>query len=200
MTEKYKILIGKVAESLKTKGWSKKGNAFYLLTTNNWLIIDFQKSRDSSANEITFTINLGVSSTELRKFDEKDISQKPSVWEAHWRKRIGFLLPVNDDYWWPLNENVDLEKLASEIIAALDKFAIPELHNRSSDTQLEQLWLTGASDGLTELQRLIYLSTLLKRYNRDNLNPIIEELTKFAKGRPYESTAREHINELRKNE
>jgi hypothetical protein len=193
---KYKELVLRIGRCLKAKGFFKKGDTFYLSRNNNWGLINFQKSIGNVPSETTFTINLGVSSTALRNFDGEDVRTKPSIEDSHWRKRIGFLLPSKQDFWWRIDGNTSLEKLQNEIIDLIITVAIPEVEQHISDEDLLRMWLMGQADGLTEFQRFIYLTTILKIYDERSLPIVVNELMAFVKGKPYESTAKVHIKEL----
>lgn len=93
----YKILISEISDLLKKIGFRKSGDAFYYSKENNIGLIEFQKSRSSIATSTSFTINLGVYSSALHIFDNRDLKSKPTMSDCHWRERIGFLLPVLGD-------------------------------------------------------------------------------------------------------
>jgi hypothetical protein len=194
--DNYKKLLSDIEKHIKLKGWVRKANTFYFFDDNNWALLNFQKSKASSSSAVLFTINLGISSTLLRKFDEKDIEKKPTIDECHWKKRIGFLLPQKQDYWWKITDSVNLEKIISEIKELLNNFALPEVNKYLSDAALGSLWLSGISHGLTNFQRLINLTTILKIHNNENLLLIINELLTFCKGKPCEFNANFHIKQL----
>jgi len=193
----YKVLLLEVEEKLKSKGFTKKGNTFYLFENNNWALLNFQKSKNSSSTRVTFTINIGVLSTALRKIiDNTDIAVKPSIEDCQWKKRIGFLLPEKQDYWWEIDNDSSLKNLIAEITKTITTFAIPEIENHISDENLEKEWLRGIAEGATEFQRYVYLTTLLKLHKKENLALLVEELKSFSKGKPYEYAAQEHIKSL----
>lgn len=192
----FRELILSIENALKSKGWIKKADTFYINKENNWGLINFQKSKKSSPTKILFTINLGVSSSVIREFNNEDISQKPSIEKCHWRKRIGLILGQKQDYWWELDNNTILTDLTSEISSVINEVALPEINKHLSDNNLEDLWLNGISDGLTDLQRLICLTILLKIHDSPNLTTVINELKSYSKGKPYEFIAKSHIKQL----
>jgi hypothetical protein len=197
MEEKYKLLLNSAGESLKKKGFVKKGSTFYLAAENNWGLVNFQKSKESKSDRIVFTINIGVLSSLLRlTLRNIEISSKPIIDDCHWKKRIGFLMSKKQDHWWVIDEATSIDDLISEVINLLDNFAIPAIENHISDNMLESQWLIGNAEGITELQRYIYLTTLLKLNNKPNLPQVIEDLKKFSRGKAYEYSAKEHIKEL----
>jgi hypothetical protein len=195
--DNYKSLLAIVGNILKDQGFAKKGDTFCLFKYNNWGLINFQKSKNNSAETISFTINMGVSSTTLRRtIGDGDLTAKPDIEDCHWGKRIGFLLPQKQDYWWQVDNNTSPIHLIDEITDVLNKLAIPEIENHLSDESLESEWLTGVAEGATELQRYIYLTTLLKLNNKEKLSLLVEELRAYSKGKTFEYAAREHLKEL----
>jgi hypothetical protein len=196
---KYKQLIATLETPLKSEGFIKKGETFYLYRNNNWGLINFQKSKSSSTEKISFTFNLGITSTRLRKvINNVDIEVKPSIEDCHWKKRVGFMLSQKQDHWWQINDSTSLEHLFMEITTILKTLAIPEIDNHITDSSLEKEWLSGIAEGVTELQRYIYLTTLLKLNGDEKLPMVIGELMTFSKGKSYEYSARVHIKELEK--
>jgi hypothetical protein len=103
--KEYKHLFNAIGSFLKTHGFTKKGDTFYFLSEGNWGLVSFQKSKGSSKGAVKFTINLGVQSTTLTQVLGSNNSDKPSIEDCHWKKRIGFLLPQKQDYWWVIEEN-----------------------------------------------------------------------------------------------
>jgi hypothetical protein len=193
---KYKNLLGHIGNILQKEGFLKKGNTFYIKKNDNWGILDFQKSRSSTSFEVLFTINIGISLTILKKFNNENLKQKPEIEKSHWSERIGFLLPEKKDHWWKINNDTVLDQLTNELSELIVNIAIPEILNHITNESLEMEWLSGVSSGLTELQRYIYLTTLLKLNNNDTLPLHIEKLKFFSKGKPYEEIANEHIKAL----
>ncbi len=66
----------------------------------------------------------------------------------------------------------------------------------SDDASLECMWLKNISEGITELEKYIFLTTLLKIKGRENLSAIASEMKAFAKGRSFEISALEHLKML----
>ena len=190
------VLNDKIGEFLKPLGFKKKNSTFYKIDDNNFGLVDIQKSKSSSKESILFTINLGVCSGAIRNyFDE--YSALPEISECHWQKRIGFLLDQNNDHWWQIDSVSEIESLMENLIAVLKERALPEIDKNLSDNSLLDNWLKGISDGITELDRYINLTILLKIEKRDEeLVKIAEEMRAFAKGKAFESTVRVHLKAI----
>jgi hypothetical protein len=193
----YKLLINHLGVKLKSLGFTKNRTTFYTKKENNWGLINFQKSRSNEPGETKFTINIGVCSEKVRSFLEEKTTSKPEIEGCHWQNRVGFLLPQKKDYWWKIYSDTDIEALENEIENVIVTYCIPEIDNYISDESLERSWSNGISPGVGELQRYIYLTTLLKSYERPNLTTVAKALKDFAYEKPFETTAENHLRKLK---
>jgi hypothetical protein len=194
----YKEMIGTFSSLLKESGFVRRGTCFYLSKANGWGLVEFQKSRKSTADQITFTVNLGVCSRTLLDFFSSHRSQKPSIETCHWRQRLGFLLSDRQDKWWVIEANDGFQLVVDEVKRALLSVGIPEIQRHLSDQQLCDDWLAGKSPGLTDTQRLINLSVLLEvKGDRDTLQRILQELDVRSKGRSTSDMVQRHLRRLR---
>jgi len=131
-----------------------RGTVFRNALAGNVSIIEFHKSRDSSADAIKFTVNLGVISGELlRRWDHELDILKENVWSAHLRSRIGEFLSTPQDLWWIIADDVDTPTIEAEVCDLITSEAVPFLSRHATDADLVRLWRTGQSPGLTEGQR-----------------------------------------------
>jgi Domain of unknown function (DUF4304) len=193
---KYKKLIEAIEIFLKEFDFTKSGQSFYFKKESNIGIINFQKSKNSSSSTISFTINVGISSSILRQFNGENISKLPDVEDSHWMNRIGFLLPEKQDHWWEVNDATNLEELKQEIIDIIKNVALPEMFKHITDDDLISHWLSGRSDGLTDLQRCENLVTLVKYKRSADLPSLIDSIRLELKGKSYLSAFNIHVSEL----
>ncbi|MCW5967908.1 MAG: DUF4304 domain-containing protein [Blastocatellales bacterium] len=193
-----KLLSNAVTPALKTRGWARKQQTFFLKKGENWGIINFQKSRRSSKDKIIFTINIGVASGLLLRFlSGKKDNEKPKLSDCHWKCRIGILLPGKEDKWWIIDTNTAPESLDGEILGCLTDLAVPEIETYLSDDSLKDLWLSGCSPSLTEFQRLVYLSVLLKTLGpHDLLQSIIQKLRHISESDPESFAVTYYLGKL----
>lgn len=198
----FKEILKRNALALRAYGFSRSGSTFYLRKAGNWGVINFQKSKDSSVDNIVFTVNLGIASTRLLAFfSHIRPDMKPSVWDCHWRERLGYLLPEHSDIWWTINSTTPVDELGQEIQGYVVNLGVPELEKYISDEALRDLWLSGRAPGLTDFQRLMYVSVLLKALGPlDRLDSVLEELQRISVGKPSAMTAEIHIQRLNKGE
>jgi hypothetical protein len=183
-TKTYCLLLVELAKHLKGRGFYRRGSSFYLKETDNWGLINFQKSTKSTTASILFTVNLGVASGHLRSFFSGQKPKLPAVSECHWSTRLGFL-QAGQDKWWEVVRGTALDSLELEIRQLLFERGIPEIKKHLDDTSLRDLWLAGRSPGLTEIQRLMNLVVVLKASGPPDLQDVyIEQLLKRTANRP----------------
>ncbi len=198
-SEAYEELLREIGSLLKERGFSRKGSCFYLRQGNNWGLLAFQKSRKTTANRVIFTINLGICSGRLTQFFSPELmTKRPSIETCHWRERLGFLLPEHGDKWWSVQAGEPYNSPIGELKANLDSTAIPALERHLSDAQLCSEWLSGRSPGLTDLQRLINLSVLLKASAEDTaFSMVLKELEGKLAANPSASRVKQYVQRLR---
>lgn len=122
-----------------------------------WQLIDFQASQFGTRDEVSFTINLGISFAELQIGEE----HRPSLGQAHIRQRIGWLLDARGDLWWNLDTESDWAAVAAEVTNALVARAIPWFE--AIGTLDEVLAATRRHPKFIETWQLARLSVLAER-------------------------------------
>lgn len=194
--EIYESILKKIQLILKPYGYSKSGPTFYLNKSENWGLINFQKSMESSGDHIKFTINVGTCSTMLRRVEERDVSRKPPYTECHWSLRIGFFLPAGQDHWWSIDERTNEDDLVMELSGIFKNRGLREIESHISDEQLEEYWKAGNCDGLTDYMRIVNLTLLMKAKCSEGLPIVAEQLREYARGKSFEKSINGHLNEL----
>ncbi len=183
---------------LNQLGFNKKGNNFYLETGKDYGVVNFQKSRESTKDVVKFTINFGVYSDVLGKYEfDYNNSVKPEVEKCHWRARVGAFMPGSPDYWWKVNMSDNLSGIASNVMVAVQSIIVPEINKRLTDEGLINCWMNENYAGTTEIGRFKYLTILLKNKGDFNtLNQVVESFMQQSKGKPNASRAIEHLKEI----
>jgi hypothetical protein len=193
----FKELLSSMAARLGEAGFHRKGNSFYLREGNNWGIVNFQKSTKSTANLILFTVNVGTASGKLLDFAGLRTAEVPRIDQCHWRKRLGFFSQDPSDTWWRIDMLTSPSAVAKEIVDALLKQALPVMKVYMLDASLVELWTSGDSPGLTEMERLKYLAILLKLEGSvDALKSATERLERMSEGRPSANAVASHLRRL----
>lgn len=197
--DKFRELVTKmIASCLKGRGFSRKGLTFYINQHENYGLINFQKSTKSNSDVVIFTVTVGVVSRRLlRFFSSEQRSANLLVDDCHWRERLGFLLPSRQDKWWTIDANTSITYLAEEISDYITALAIPKLNEYVRDESLRDLWLSGHSPGLTNFQRLMNLSVMIKALGPMNrLELVVNELQQSVEGTPTAFVAKAHLQRL----
>src|SRR5262245_1071001 len=154
-----KVVLEAIKETPRPLGFKKKGSTFVADRGDVLQVINLQKSTSSTADTRIVTINLGIYSKTLAGRLET-ASSVTSVWDCHWRERLGFLGPEPMDKWWTMQSEADAHKAGQEMIGLLTERGLPLLDGLRTTEQLRVLWATGNSPGITETMRDQYLSIL----------------------------------------
>lgn len=199
-TEFTKLIKDCLKPLLIESGFKGRGNTFISKKAEVWSLINFQKSRKSSAAEVAFTVNLGIASSTLFNFYSKEV-QQPTIEDCHYRQRIGFLLPSHNDKWWTINSGIDIDSLCEDLKKCLTEYAFIELEKYSSNSALRDLWLSDKCPGLTDTQRLMNLTVLLKIIGpTDVFDSVVEKMRIATENKPIAPTIERHIQQLAKED
>ncbi len=197
--DQFKNIIKFLTPSLKEMGFDKKGNNFYIKVNNNYGIVNFQNSKESTKSAVKFTINFGVYSDMLGKVLDYNynIRNTPDVYQCQWGARVGYYMPGSPDFWWVFNITDDLNSICTSVLDIVNEIIIPEISKRITDEGLLNCWLNNSYYGTTEIGRFKGLTTLLKvKGDFDNLNKVIEVFMQQSKGKQNASMANEHLKEI----
>lgn len=185
--EYTKTLLERLHAILKPCGFRKKGATFTRTIDDDVaLLVNLQKSTGSDSASVRATVNLGVFSFVVsRACDHQDLwrhaSATPSIWNCHWRERIGFLMPDPSDRWWTVTSVEEATKAGDEMGAALIRYGLPALDQVGSTDRLRALWARGESPGLSEKQREEYLAALRDpmQWREEGTRRLREALARF---------------------
>jgi hypothetical protein len=144
---------------LKRRGYRRTANTFCRALDGVDHLVDVQKSARSSSGQITATVNIGVWIRRLAPI-RAGVADKPSLGSAHWRCRLGQLMPAASDRWWTATSNDEATAIGEEIARALVQYGLPALEKLADAHAVVSLWRRGVAPGLTEGQRC----RLLQRY------------------------------------
>lgn len=157
-TEYKKVILEALAGTLVPAGFRKTGSVFKRSRKDIVHLLSLQSSNESTASLLRVTANLAIWTGVL-----SDERTKPDVSASQWRQRIGFLLPVHQDYWWIARSEIEARDVASEICDAVMKYGLPALDGISSTADLATLWESNRSPGLTAIQAQRYLACLREK-------------------------------------
>jgi len=152
----------RVVPILKKAGFKKKALTFRRSTSEVLQILDVQKSRNTDSRHIVFAVNLGVASLHLLQRFGGD-AKRCTVWVCHLHQRVGGK-PFGADHWWKVRDNATADAATDQVLLALSRQAMPLFEKLRTDVALLALWKTGRSPGTTDLQRLLYVAELTRKY------------------------------------
>lgn len=181
------LLRDSIAPALRREGFKGSGSIFREHRDGVWSVVDFQRSRSSTAEEVRLTINLAVASERLRgSLHDWPVGSPPGEADCALRQRIGFLLPDRPpaDYWWIVDADTDLDRLAADLTGYLLDAGLPFLRGFPGDEALRDHWVAALDAGdlsrpdLLRLQRLtaqIGPAELARRLDDDGLMNELEK-------------------------
>lgn len=197
-----RLLRTAVTPLLRKVGFRKVGLYYFRQRSGNWELVQFQKSWSNTVDETRFTVNCGIVSTRLARFLlGADLKMPTPEYNWHYSQRLGFLMAGGQDKWWTIDASVPKESLGSEVSELIIDLAIPTLDAHASDEELRDLWLSGESPGLTDVQRLMYLAVLLRDLSpREQYSSILSELEALTRKRPIGVMVSEHLHQLNRDQ
>mgnify|MGYP001021386474 CR=1 FL=1 len=154
LKEWKKVVATPVAELLKKHEFRKNGPRFAADRGDAKLLVEFQSSQMSDKNRLIITVNLKIFLVQL----DRDPDFFPG--NGHWQKRIGSFLTPATDYWWTCQNDEDATRAGKAIATILEMSALPEMEHLASARAMVNLWMSGRSPGLTQMQRDKYLAKL----------------------------------------
>jgi hypothetical protein len=159
--DKLDEVIKAVSEKLKDAGFARRGPVLRILKDGNCGLIEFQRSQKSLPENLLFTVNTGIVCGSLLDGTTAEL-EKIRIIDAHIRQRLGMFLPGRPDKWWEVTPQTETESLAAELSEHLLTKAVPYILGLLSTSAIIALWQSGQCPGLTDGQRLRFLSRLTK--------------------------------------
>lgn len=121
---------------LRPDGFMKARRNFRRQAERCVQVINVQASAWGTAQELKFTINLGVFFPEIHALKTflqwRPSAAGPTEYQCQCRSRLGELMPAHRDDWWTLRAGEDPAGMAAEVGDAVRGFGIPWLESRST--------------------------------------------------------------------
>lgn len=131
------LLRDHIAPRLRELGFKGSGQRYELRDPQIHAMLGFQKAQISNADAVKFTVNVGsVARQAWKQFREErpHLPEHPSPNIFYggpvWQQRIGPLTPEGDDLWWWLEADSRPQDAAAAVLDAIERYAIPALHER----------------------------------------------------------------------
>jgi hypothetical protein len=181
---------------LKDHGFRRVGRSYEREGDEVIGVVDVQRSLRETGCE-RLTVNLGVASKKVFAFANHRTGKRTPIELCHWRVRLGRTMEHAGDAWWELCEAADLERVGSEVSEALVKNGLPALDRMSSNEALRSEWAAGRAPGITELQRLQFLSILLNEASlRPQQQEVVQELKELGQRKGLMGVVSVHLEAL----
>jgi hypothetical protein len=152
-------VLAELKSLLAPLGYRKTAALFSLDRGDVVHLIQLQSSQGSTAAQALVTVNLGVFVPSLVYADVRD-QTKPSIAGAHWRQRLGIVMPEKRDKWWSIDETMEAKARTSEIVSNVAGVGLNALAEVPSLEALRRIWESGVCPGLTDVERQCYLRQL----------------------------------------
>jgi hypothetical protein len=128
-----------VSPALRADGLKGSGGTYSLPSTTHWVLLGFQRSTSSDASAVKFTVNCKVVDRQVWEQMRQAVyylSEKPSPnvgsGSFEWDKRLGVLMPQQEDRWWWLRPDDDLQAVAADVVHAIRTFGLPAMRKQAS--------------------------------------------------------------------
>ena len=152
-------VLAQLQAALAPRGFRAAGTLFQRELAEVVHLVELQSTQEENAAHIAVTINLGVFAPALVDPDIRDYI-RPSIPQAHWRERIGILMPQRRDKWWSIENAGQAAAVGAEIAVSVEEYGLAPLAKIPDIAALRRIWETGASPGLSDYQRRRYLERL----------------------------------------
>lgn len=174
MEAAYRGLLADAHGLLKPLGWKKEGGIFRLFLPDGLgKVIQFQRDRYNTAEDIGFTVNAGV-------YFEKDVpiqNRRFRESDCLFRIRPACLSPCyGRDTWWRLSAGTDPAALRTELGDFIHQDVLPLLDRFPTREETVELILNGEAQAWTDMN-ILHLRTarLLAEMGYDRrVLPLIE--------------------------
>lgn len=142
--EKQAYVFDEIKYFLQEKGFRERGYNFFKKNGEIGYCINIQNDKCNN-NQVRFTLNVGIFTDDfwLEYLDFKHtgvIPTFPKECDCAIRKRIGELLPEQEDKWYSITNNTDVEELWKCIELVSTQYVLPFFsnYNTKSDALTDQ--------------------------------------------------------------
>ena len=137
------MLRTEIAPKLRALGFKGSGNSYVLPDADRWLVVAFQKNRYSSAEFISFTVNIAAADKRVwaaAHAAERWVPARPSATVVYpWTEsnRLG-ALAYGYDRWWAVEPGVASVPVAAEVVEAIERYGLPWLAGSNPPRDIRQ--------------------------------------------------------------
>ena len=120
-------ILKRLGPDLKAEGFRKRRYHFAKHVEELKWLISFQKGKCSDSAGFSFTIEVGIYHEPLSLVEGWSAQTIPAAWDGQINERAGFLTPRQEDLWWHVAEDDDLDAVVSEIRILMRDNILPYL-------------------------------------------------------------------------
>src|SRR2546430_11553289 len=122
----HDLLSHVISPWMNSRGFLRKGHTFVIWQGKTCSSIRFQASKWSEPSRYEFTVNVGVFSAIIYKFENENatVPAFPDESHCHWRGRPGGLMPGGRRGWWVVRAGFGSDKALEESVRAVGTYAV----------------------------------------------------------------------------
>jgi hypothetical protein len=139
MRPMFDQMLKEVAASLGDLGVRKRGRDLVWESDECWGVIHFQKDRKDHLEEQKFTVDLGVASKRILRFDGLVTDRAPRTHECCWRRRLGQLGKKPTDLCWSMTDYWTFRTAVDDVTDLIRSEALPAMKTLMEDRALLRL-------------------------------------------------------------
>jgi Domain of unknown function (DUF4304) len=194
--ESLREVLSALGAELAGHGFRRRGHSFVRETPECWAVINIQRASYSSAYQQSITIDLGIASKRLLRFDGA-AEDAPDEAACHWRARVGDLLDGRDR-WWEISDLQSPNPVIAEICDLLSANAVPLLAFGSSDVGLLELGISRPTHTMHEYEVLRHrLFVAVAAGRSDLVEPTITRLRERSRTPAWKAKTEAFLDRLR---
>lgn len=178
------VVAAGVAHWFREAGFTRKGRSFFRWYGGLVQTANVQASKVNMPDDASFAVNLGVEWPQWHEvWTSQELRANPSLAPTFIQSRLHPNQGPGRDHWWPANTETDPDRIAAEVVGALQAYA-HEFWRRYSDLDAVLCELDAGTLVPTGTPRSLVHAALLVRAGRSaEAKKVVAEATRrFPKG------------------
>ena len=145
-------VVARLHAQLREAGFAKRGRQLGIRSGSDWGLIYVQQRTVPSGRLLTVNLGVYVNSIAVALHESPlglefpihgDPRLQPSVYSAHWQRRIGNMMPpAGNDRWWDASSVEEVRELEE----AVHRWGVPAVRDRLDARRLCTEWLSPEVD------------------------------------------------------
>lgn len=182
MRPMFEQMLKEVAATLSEEGVKKRGRDLVWQSDECWGVLHFQKDRQDLLEEQKFTVDVGIASKRILRFDSIAGDRAPHAHECCWRRRLGQILKNPTDLWWSITDHWTFRNAVDDVTDLLQKEAMPAMKQLMNDRALVKLPGNQWGAFLSEFAALRFKAILLAEIGpAQELSVVVQKMHKISR-------------------